>query len=182
MLSAENTYARGLPATRRCAWLLAVISALLLCQASGASAQLIDKRISALTPLDRQYMDTQRELANELTLRYYGARCCRSVAELDYLQRLSEDGYVSPGQTRELQALGVVLGDFLAAELDMHWVIYEDIQGRSRALQLGETDNYLFPVTMISRRREAGDQTPVAEIYQEAVEAIEAVRPPLPFQ
>lgn len=153
----------------------------LLLLAQGTAAQLLDKRISALNPLDRQYMNTQRQLLNELTLRYYGGRCCRSQSELGYLQRLVDDGHVQPDQTRELQAMGVALGDLLATELDMQWVIYEDIQGRSRALRLGETDNYLFPVTMIARRREGGDLTSVAEIYRKAYDAIEAVRPPLPF-
>lgn len=74
------------------------------------------------------------------------------------------------------------MGDLLAAELDLHWVVYEDAKGRSRALRLDETDNYLFPVTMISRRRQAGDETPVAEIYTGAVAAMETARPPLPFE
>ena len=142
----------------------------------------MENRVTALNPLDRQYMDVQRESLNELTLRYYGGRCCRSQAELSYLQRLLDDGHVQGHQTQELQAMGVALGDLLARELDMQWVVYEDIKGRSRALRLGETENYLFPVTMIARRHEGGDKTPVVDIYRQAYEAIEAVRPPLPFQ
>lgn len=160
--------------------MFALFIGLLLAQ--GSAAQLLDKRITALNPLDRQYMDLQRQSLNDLTLRYYGGRCCRSQSELDYLQRLLDDGHVRPEQTRELQAMGVALGDLLATELEMHWVVYEDIQGRSRALRLGETDNYLFPVTMIARRHEGGDKTPVQDIYRQAYEAIETVRPPLPFQ
>ena len=147
-----------------------------------ASAQLLDKRLTPLTALDRQYMDGQRQLINELTLLRYGGRCCRDPLELDYLQRLLEDGHVTSDQTLELQAMGVLLGDLLATELDLRWIIYEDAQGRSRALQLGETDNFLFPITMISRRREADDLTPIADIYQRAVETIESARPPLPYQ
>ena len=33
--------------------------------------------------------------------------------------------------------------------------------GRTRALRYKSTDSYLFPVTMISRRREVDDRTPV---------------------
>ncbi|MFT4768353.1 MAG: hypothetical protein ACI8RN_001488 [Glaciecola sp.] len=157
-----------------------LLCALLLAQ--GATAQLVENRVTALNPLDRQYMDLQRQSLNDMTLRYYGSRCCRSQTELDYLQRLLDDAHVRPDQTRELQAMGVALGDLLATELDMHWVVYEDIRGRSRALRLGETENYLFPVTMIARRHEGGDKTPVQEIYRLAYEAIETVRPPLPFQ
>ncbi len=148
-----------------------------------ASAQNGDEiLISPLNPLDRQYMDAQRQYITELTLRHYGGRCCRSSSELDYLQRLLDDGIVTGNDREALQAMGILLGDLLATELDLQWVVYEDRQGRSRALRLDETDNYLFPVTMISRRREADDRTPVEAIYRKAVDDLEAVRPPLPFQ
>ena len=150
--------------------------------AASAGAQLLEKRLTPLTILDRQYMEGQRQLINEMTLQRYGGRCCRDPLELDYLQRLLDDGHVTADQTLELQAMGVLLGDLLAAELGLEWIIYEDAQGRSRALQLDDTENFLFPVTMISRRREADNLTPVADIYQRAVETIEAARPPLPFQ
>ncbi|CAN0600848.1 unnamed protein product, partial [Ectocarpus sp. 12 AP-2014] len=107
--------------------------ALALIISQPVAAQLLDKRISPLNPIDKQYMEAQRELVNEMTLRLYGGRCCRTMTELDYLQRLIDDGHVGPEQTRELQAMGVVMGDLLATELDLQWVIYEDIQGRSRA-------------------------------------------------
>ncbi len=147
-----------------------------------AHAQIIEKRVSPLTALDRQYMDQQRQSVAELTLRFYGGRCCRREAELDYLQRLLDDRHVGDDDRELLQAMGIALGDLLADELDLRWVIYEDSRGRSRALQLDQTENFLFPVTMISRRREAGDRTPVAQIYHQAVEAMQAAKPPLPFQ
>lgn len=78
--------------------------------------------------------------------------------------------------------MGIILGDLLAADLGLHWVTYEDAEGRSRALRDGDTDNYLFPVTMISRRREVGNHRPVAEIYARARSIIVDSRPPLPFQ
>lgn len=159
-----------------------LLAVLTLSPLAPATAQLPEKRIAALSPLDRQYMDQQRQLINELTLANYGGRCCRREADLDYLQRLLDDRIVRGEQIQELQAMGVVMGDLLASELELHWVVYEDAKGRSRALQLDETDNFLFPVTMISRRRAAGDSTPVLEIYRSAVEALEAARPPLPFQ
>jgi hypothetical protein len=64
----------------------------------------------------------------------------------------------------------------------MHWVIYEDTAGRSRALRYQESEVFLFPITMIARRREVGDQTPVVVIYQKAYDIIDASRPPAPFQ
>ncbi|MEM6483987.1 MAG: DUF3806 domain-containing protein [Pseudomonadota bacterium] len=142
----------------------------------------IDRRITPLSTIDKRYMNEQRTRVNDLSLRYYGGRCCRRLTEVNYLQRLLDDRLVTQSQELELQAMGVLLGDLLAAELGMNWVVYEDAKGRSRALRLHETDAFLFPVTMISRRRMFGDQTPVIEIYREAVAAIESVREPLPFQ
>jgi hypothetical protein len=102
--------------------------------------------------------------------------------DLELLQRLLDRRLVRPDQTRELQAMGVIMGDLLAEDLDMHWVIYEDARGRSRALRYRDSDNFLFPMTMISRRREADNRTPVAEIYQKAHDIIAPLQSPLPFQ
>ncbi len=140
-------------------------------------------RIDQPSLLDRRYMDQQRELIDELGRSLYGQGLRnRRDDDLALMQRLLDEGRVRPGQTRELQAMGVVMGDLLATELDMQWVVYEDRSGRSRALRYQGSDNYLFPITMISRRWEAGSRTPVAEIYQTAVSHIEPVRNPLPFQ
>ena len=78
--------------------------------------------------------------------------------------------------------MGIVLGDLLAADLDLHWVIYRDNVGRSRALRYRQSDEYLFPATMISRRREADNRKTVADIYQKAYDIMAARKPALPFQ
>lgn len=142
-----------------------------------------EARISELTPTDKQYMAQQRELLGDLVARNYGRRF-QSVKhnDLNLLQRMLDDQVVRNDQTRELQAMGVIMGDLLAAELKLHWVVYEDRLGRSRALRYKKTDNYLFPITMISRRREADNRTPVEEIYRKAGEEISATIPALPFQ
>ena len=68
------------------------------------------------------------------------------------------------------------------ADLGLHWVVYQDSMGRTRALRDGESDTYLFPITMISRRREVDNRTSVAEIYGKARDIVLDSRPPLPFQ
>ena len=139
--------------------------------------------ISDLSALDRQYMTRQRTSIDDIARRHFGQGFIgHKDRDLALLQRLLDSGLVRPDQTRELQAMGKILGDLLADELGMHWVIYEDKQGRNRALRYRETDNYLFPMTMISRRQEVANQTPVREIYQRAVDAITPYRTPLPFQ
>ena len=142
-----------------------------------------DVRISELSYLDRQYMAQQRDTLSELAERNFGRQFHgKRESDLELLQLLLDRRLVRPDQTRELQAMGVIMGDLLAADLDMHWVVYEDALGRSRALRYRETDNYLFPMTMISRRREADSRTPVKEIYRKAYDIIAPLRPDLPFQ
>ncbi len=156
------------------------VAALLL--AANIAAQTAAK-IGELSPMDRQYMAQQRELLQDLASLQLGRSFNGDKSnDLQTLQLLLDKRLVKPDQTRELQAMGMVMGDLLAAELDLHWVIHEDAQGRSRALRYKESNEYLFPVTMISRRQEAGSNTPVAEIYQKAYDAIAAVKPPAPFQ
>lgn len=160
--------------------LILLIAALGISLAAVAQEKLI---ISELSDVDRLFMQQQRDLLEDLTSRNFG-RQFNGVKDndLDLLQRLLDQRLVRSEQTRELQAMGIILGDTLAQELDMQWVIYEDRLGRSRALRLDDSDNYLFPVTMIARRREADNRTPVSEIYQKAYDIIAPLKPPLPFQ
>ena len=140
-------------------------------------------QISNLTIVDRQYMEQARTMINDLAAQNFGSRLSGNQDnDLSLLQRLLDKHLVRPDQTLELQAMGVVMGDLLAADLDMHWVIYEDRVGRSRALRYKDSAEYLFPATMISRRQEADNHTPVAEIYQKAHAIIAQRKPALPFQ
>lgn len=154
---------------------------LLLCSLPATGQDQV--RVGDLTPLDKQYMQSQRDAIEDLARRYTGSGFDGSPEnDIPLLQRLLDEHRVRPDQTEELQAMGILLGDVLAAELDMHWVVYEDPLGRSRALRYRETDNYLFPITMISRRQTVGNDRPVQEIHDKAVSLIEPVREKLPFQ
>ena len=150
----------------------------------GAQAQTREGlRLTELTSVDRQYMTQQRDSLTDLAKRNFGHGFIGNRdRDLGLLQKLLDRRLVLPEQTRELQAMGVIMGDLLAADLDMHWIVYEDKIGRSRALRYRDTEEYLFPVTMISRRREAGNNTPVVDIYEKARAIIIDTRPPLPFQ
>src|SRR6056297_2669809 len=160
---------------------LVIVAALLLSSLPAAAQDQL--RISELTPLDRQYMQRQRDTIESLARRHTGSGFDGTPTnDIPQLQRLLDERRVRPDQTAELQAMGILLGDLLAEELDMHWVVYEDPLGRSRALRYRDTDNYPFAVTMISRRRAVGNDRPVQEIYDKAVDLIEPIREKLPFQ
>ena len=102
--------------------------------------------------------------------------------DLALLQHMLDQRLVGPDELSEMQAMGIIMGDLLAAECDMDWVVYTDQAGRSRALRYRGGDFFLYPVTMISRRRTAGDMTPVSGVYERAARLVEANRPARPFQ
>jgi hypothetical protein len=158
---------------------------LMLVTSLAAGAIMAEKppQIGELSNMDLQFMAEQRQSLQDLAAVNLGRQFSGDKErDLDLLQTLLDEQLVRADQVRELQAMGVIMGDLLAADLDMHWVIYEDAEGRSRALRYGKSDNYLFPITMIARRREVGNQTSVQEIYQKAYDIINDSRPALPFQ
>ncbi|MFT6276046.1 MAG: hypothetical protein ACJAZ0_002149 [Halioglobus sp.] len=140
-------------------------------------------KIYELTNTDKHYMSAQRASLDDLARIHLGRQFRNEKdADLALLQVLLDRQLVRANQKKELQAMGVIMGDFLADELKMHWIIYEDKVGRSRTLQYKDSEHFLFPMTMISRRQEVNNQTSVRDIYQRAVSVIKPKLPPAPYQ
>ena len=150
---------------------------------ASALAQEQEPRISALSAIDRNFMETQREDVDALARTHLGRQVRgQKDNDLEVLQQLLDSRLVKPEETVMLQGMGVVMGDLLAEELGLRWVIFEDQLGRSRALRLGETNHFLYPITMISRRYEVGAAVDVRAIYNRAVELMQPHLPAKPFQ
>ncbi len=140
-------------------------------------------RLSKIGAIDIRFMAQQRVRIDDLARFDLGKQLQGDKAnDLDILQTLLDRRLVRADQTLELQAMGVVMGELLAQELNMEWVIYEDRYGRSRALKFKYSDNFLFPVTMISRRAEVGADVQVEKIYRKAMELMKPHRQSMPFQ
>lgn len=140
-------------------------------------------KVSDLGAVDKEFMSQQRARIDQMARFNLGKQLRGEKAnDLDILQTLLDRGLVGPEQTLQLQAMGVVMGDLLAAELNMAWVVYEDRYGRSRALKLKSSDNYLFPITMISRRAEVGAAVHVQQIYDKALGLMRPFIRALPFR
>lgn len=149
----------------------------------AALGQEKEPRISELSVIDRNFMDSQRRDVDTLARTHLGRQVRgEKDNDLEVLQQLLDRNLVKRDDTVMLQGMGVVLGDVLRQELGLQWVIYEDELGRSRALRLGLTDHYLYPVTMISRRYEVGAPVDVRAIYDKAVELMQPHLPARPFQ
>ena len=124
-----------------------------------------DAEVSALMPVEREHLRRQRERVDAAARQAIGRTLRGDDADLEILQRLVDERVFGPDQKRELQALGVVLGQVLVEEFDYRWIAYEDEEGRFRAVQDPATGRLFFPVTAISRRVEVGLPVDVGEIY-----------------
>jgi hypothetical protein len=155
-----------------------------------------EKKLS-IEPLDSAASDKlarQRELVRTLARRYIGSLITgTSLADLRIVQRLVdrhptfEQGRVlSHGRVviekdrlYEMQSLGVVVGDVMAHQFDLEWVIVDDKYGRGRALNVKGTTDLVFPVTIISKLYEAGLPVDVKAIFDD-IAATLAMRPEPP--
>lgn len=154
-----------------------MLRALLVALTLGAAAVgAQDLQPEGLSPIDRQYMQQQRDHLDGLARRHLGEPLRGERSDLAVLQRLLDRGLVAREDTATLQGMGMVLGNLLAADLDLEWVVHRDRQGRSRALRIPGTGELLFPVTMISRRHEVGARVDVDELYQRAADLVAEIR------
>jgi hypothetical protein len=126
------------------------------------------QHVSPLTAHDEKQLRSQRAKVDELARRHVGTPLSggASADDLRILQEILDKQVLSRDQTWELQALGVALGDVMAEQLGLRWVVVEDRLGRSRALRFRESENLVFPVTMISKRVEGNVRFRVAELFE----------------
>ena len=137
-----------------------------LCHAQGADFEV---QVEPLTAIDRQFMTEQRGRVEALANRLGRGLTGNVDRDLDTLQRILDERMVPASDTLTLQAMGLVFGDLLGDRLSMQWVVYRDRQGRSRALRYRDLDVFLFPMTMISRRQEAGSDRRLRPLLDETV-------------
>lgn len=94
------------------------------------------------------------------------------AAKLVLVDIILESRWVLPGETWKLQSLGVALGDALAEYLELRWMAVEDEYGRTPAL-IGEVANMrVFPLTMISKRVEQGEDVSCKELFKSVVDEV----------
>ena len=119
-------------------------------------------------------------------LRHLGtSRLKGDIADLDHFQALIQKKAIQKNDVANWQALGVVFGDFLVAKHGLTWVVYEDELGASKALRWRDTDNFVFPMTVFSKRVQFKEIPEPHAIYADLVKVITAfkaleARPKLP--
>lgn len=139
-------------------------------------------KILQLNWLNRQFLEQQRTLADDLVRINLGQRIHTGKSDLELLQRLIDAEVIDSDDKQSLQALGVILGDIYTTERkELQWRVYEDDLGKSHAVCIVDTKNCLFPITMLSRRIEAGLKPDVVEVYRKGLEELKPYLPKRPF-
>jgi len=121
-----------------------------------------------LTAGQIEILANMRKAAKELIQRKLGILSINGTkSDLTAMQSLINRRMVRLDDVIVWQNLGVLFGDVLAREFNMIWVIYEDDLGPSKALRWRKTDNFLFPVTMLSKRAKYGEEINLKQILDE---------------
>lgn len=133
------------------------------------------QKIVPLTAADEQRLETQREIvAKYLSPEDLKAKYQTAAGKLGALRALLTARVFKPGQTYELQSMGVVFGDAFVKDMGFHWVMVEDQRGRDPAIRYKETSIPLFPLTMISKRIEKGEEVDVFDLYNGIAKEVES--------
>jgi hypothetical protein len=133
-----------------------------------------DQKILPLTATDEQRLEKQRQVITQyLSPEDLKTKYPTAAGKLGTLRALLTARLFSPKQTYELQSLGVVLGDVFIQDLGFHWVMVEDEHGKAPAIRYQETSILLFPLTMISKRIEKGEDVDVFDLYNGIANEVE---------
>ena len=139
-------------------------------------------QISDMRWTEKRQLDSQREWVENLAKEKLGQNIRQTSADIETLQRIIHRGLIKKDQSYQLQSLGVVLGDLFVQQLGLEWRIYQDEKGRSRATCAPNTQECLFPITMLSRRMEVGLMPDVQKIVNDASDMIRPYLPTLPYE
>lgn len=160
---------------------------LLACSLSAGANTTSDTRgkevkIEDLSWSDQNYLEKQVATIDEIARTQLGTQVRQKLSDLELLQRIVDRSLIPQTQVQDLQAMGVVLGNVMAADIPaLEWKVYLDSLGRSRALCVKGTQECLFPITMLSRRMEKGVKPDVKKVYEDAIELMADYLPQYPY-
>lgn len=136
-----------------------------------------EQTLSPLGDEDRQQLEAQRAAVHRYATDDSRPALAGVPGKLGLIRALLDAGAFTAEQTWELQCLGVVLGDALVQQIaGARWVIVEDAYGRDPAVQVEGTTVLLFPLTMVSKRVEAGEPVDVLALFGAILDDIERLR------
>ena len=141
-----------------------------------------EAKIRELSWLNHNFLDKQRKLADSTIRESVGRQLHQNKGDLRLIQRAIDKGALANADKQTLQALGAALGDIFTNEhKKINWRVYEDELGASHAVCLDDSQHCLFPMTMLSRRLEAGLEPDVSVIFNKNLSALKRHLPYVPY-
>ncbi|MCP1225106.1 DUF3806 domain-containing protein [Sebaldella sp. S0638] len=130
-------------------------------------------RVSALSPEMIKNLEAKRSWVYGHYIEN-GEELYQSLeGKLNLLNAIIENKWIDKSETLKLQCLGITFGDALIQHLEgLKWVEYFDEYGTDPALRFHETDFFIFPQTMISKRIEDGIEVNIYSLFEDSVKAI----------
>jgi hypothetical protein len=126
---------------------------------------------------DRDQLAAQAAMVLEmLRARYGDVQLHRTEDDLWLLQRLHDDGGLQAGQERELEAVGIVFGEVLAARTPLKWITFEWQGERSLGLKYPNTNIIVFPGSMIAKRVNRGERVDFESLFRSTVAQVEQMK------
>ena len=119
-------------------------------------------------------LDSGRQQMRDLIQQKLGVMSMEgTLTDLKVLQQVVDRDLLDDDDVKGWQNLGILFGDILANQLDLNWVAYEDELGASKALRWKKTLNFVFPITMLSRRKQFNQEIDIPALYEKIEGEIE---------
>ncbi|PCK10178.1 MAG: hypothetical protein COA42_00880 [Alteromonadaceae bacterium] len=140
-------------------------------------------KVRALNTVNERFLIGQRQSIDSLVRENFGRTLAQpGKGNMGLLQRIVDNKTIDRGDKKELQALGVVLGDiFVSKHKILSWYVYEDELGKTHAVCIKDSTHCLFPITMLSRRMEVGLKPSVERIFNKGMDEISEFLPKVPY-
>ena len=138
-----------------------------------------------VTPADEDRLKRQRAVIEK----YLGdnaenlAKYEAAPGKLGLLRALLDGKVFDASNTYELQSMGIVLGDVFVQQCGWVWRMARDDRGRDPCVKVPGSSVIVFPLTMISKRVERGEEVDVFDLFNRVAAEIaqrERTADPLP--
>lgn len=125
----------------------------------------MEQKIEPMSADDAAHVERQRDWVRG----HYGPDAQHEYetveGKLVLLDHIIKAKWIQPTETWKLQSLGITLGDVFVQDMGLVWVAVEDEYGRDPALKLPGTSILLFPLTLISKRIERGEDVDIRDVH-----------------
>ena len=127
------------------------------------------KEVNIFEPKYTDFANINQRVASVLEIKENDIDNCHETGTtLSKIQQILDEKRYAPEQTYELQSLGLALGDYIQYKDDnlLHWAVVQDEYGRDICLQYKRTAMTVFPMTMLSKRVEDGEEVVVEALVK----------------